>query len=124
MPLGSFKGAIDDTYFSCLFPDQGTGTSETGIDQKQLCPHRIAERLERPEDQRTFGRKDHLLQHLKQFHNHQRITKIPASCEMAIDNSERVYSCGFCGVSCVGWDLRARHIANHFRQGLTMDDWH
>lgn len=33
------------------------------------------------------------------------------------------WNCGFCGETLSHWDERAKHIAKHFREGKTMDDW-
>ena len=33
------------------------------------------------------------------------------------------WECGFCGENLEAWDLRATHIAAHFRQEMVMDDW-
>ena len=31
--------------------------------------------------------------------------------------------CGFCGEDLSTWDQREKHIANHFKEGLTMESW-
>lgn len=33
------------------------------------------------------------------------------------------WKCGFCGQLLTTWDVRAKHIAKHFRDGFTMDNW-
>lgn len=34
-----------------------------------------------------------------------------------------VSRCGFCDMMMRSWDERVEHLAQHFRKGLTMDDW-
>lgn len=34
-----------------------------------------------------------------------------------------VSRCGFCDIVMRSWDERVEHLAQHFRKGLTMDDW-
>ncbi|KAF2461831.1 hypothetical protein BDY21DRAFT_1736 [Lineolata rhizophorae] len=86
--------------------------------------HRISDCLARPQDERVFTRKDHLAQHLAQFHDckvlHQRTA---AAWKSKIDYGSREWHCGFCGVLLDNWDSRASHISSHFRKGKTMADW-
>ena len=86
--------------------------------------HRVAECLRKPEDERTFNRKDHLKQHLKQFHSLDSIEgDITDKWEKKLDHSHHIWHCGFCGQKLCDWDARASHIAEHFRQGMKMCSW-
>jgi len=79
------------------------------------CQHRSLE-------ERTFFRKDHLQQHLKLIHN-SRFNKWPMD-RWKVESQDIRSQCGFCGLSMESWSDRADHIAQHFREGKTMDTWH
>ena len=83
--------------------------------------HRIHDCLSRPKEERTFQRKDKLVQHLNQFHS----AMLDESVLKAWESKARDQSwkCGFCGQLLTTWDVRAKHIAKHFRDGFTMDHW-
>ena len=87
--------------------------------------HRIAACLKRPLWQRSFPRKDKLVQHLKRYHG----TILPGEIlDLWSDTSSPrdtrdSWLCGFCGLHLVGWDVRAKHIGQHFRDGLNMNNW-
>jgi hypothetical protein len=85
--------------------------------------HRIADCLQRDIEERTFERKDHLVQHLKKFHD---IVIGEFQLERWSSFSQRpeqTWSCGFCGKELQTWALRAAHIARHFRSGMDMSSW-
>lgn len=89
------------------------------------CPHRIADCLSRPEPERTFARKDHLFQHLRNFH---RFTppdsEFGSAWKTRVDHAGRSWPCGFCGERMGSWERRARHLRGHFREGCRMEtDW-
>jgi hypothetical protein len=111
----------DEFYTACIF------CGETNVDYAhgERCVHRIAECLERPDQDRDFMRKDHLKQHLKQFHNVSLDEKQIAAWGIGQDTTEleRIWKCGFCGLDIKGWDARATHISAHFRQGCDMSTW-
>ncbi|PLB47801.1 hypothetical protein P170DRAFT_476475 [Aspergillus steynii IBT 23096] len=69
---------------------------------------------------RTFRRKDHLVQHLRLTHH---LDTIPLIDDWKIDSTAVTSRCGFCDHRLESWDERTEHLANHFRQGTTMDDW-
>ncbi|OCL10637.1 hypothetical protein AOQ84DRAFT_374736 [Glonium stellatum] len=85
--------------------------------------HRNTECLGRHVEKRTFSRKDHLDQHLNQFHK----SKLPDSTILKwrsqVRDSGCIWYCGFCGDILTDWDARAVHIAKHFRAGLDMKRW-
>ncbi|KZF24774.1 hypothetical protein L228DRAFT_255603 [Xylona heveae TC161] len=70
---------------------------------------------------RSFKRKDHLVQHLQLTHKLETIPNIEDWKVKAPDIASR---CGFCNLHLSNWQNRADHLAAHFRQGSTMDDWH
>ena len=81
--------------------------------------------LEKPEDERTFTRKDHLWQHMKKFH---RCKRWEGWEKVELENCRRVRDgvkswCGFCGVEMASWGDRGEHVAAHFRDGLSLGDW-
>lgn len=91
----------------------------------QECPHRIADCASRPDPERTFSRKDHLFQHLRNFH---RMTPpdgtFGAQWKSRVDHAGRSWPCGFCGERLGSWERRARHLRSHFREGCRVEtDW-
>lgn len=91
----------------------------------QACRHRISDCLKRSIEDRTFSRKDHLMQHLDQFHRRATLAKedLDTFVRTSATAREREWHCGFCGEKLANWDVRARHVAKHFREGLTMSSW-
>ncbi|KAF2763113.1 hypothetical protein EJ05DRAFT_495952 [Pseudovirgaria hyperparasitica] len=84
---------------------------------------RISECQKRKNCERTFARKDHLKQHLKNFH-HSRFDKSMECWKIDADPSETHWTCGFCGELLYGWNARALHISKHFRdQNCHIKDW-
>ena len=75
--------------------------------------------------ERTFSRKGHLHQHLERVH---KVTKENLrnpiyktwSSRRAPPTSSR---CGFCDGAFDSWKKRNKHIAEHFEEGKTMDQW-
>lgn len=85
---------------------------------------RIEECQLRPKRDRVFVRKDGLAQHLTMFHGASRLRDdVAAEWESNTRRRDQCWTCGFCGKVLDGWDLRATHIAQHFRNGATMDQW-
>ena len=114
----SLEGFLSPPKSMCVFcnsldPDESHAVS---------C-HRISQCLENPESDRTFSRKDHLVQHLRRFHDSSLSSFFlePWKSKTELDDFE--WNCGFCGDSLRGWDIRANHIAKHFRERKTMADW-
>lgn len=70
---------------------------------------------------RIFRRKDHLVQHLRLVHN---LETLPLIDDWKIQGPIVTSRCGFCDQRLESWDERADHLTNHFRQGMTMSDWH
>lgn len=87
--------------------------------------HRISECAKRSVGERTFYRPDHLRQHVKNFHGATLFDIVQARWKKGRDGDaeEEGWTCGFCGEDLETWDKRETHIANHFKDGMTMDSW-
>ncbi|KAJ4031921.1 hypothetical protein NW761_012932 [Fusarium oxysporum] len=72
-------------------------------------------------EERTFFRKDHLIQHLRLFHNAE-VTH-PSIDEWRRPLLDVRSRCGFCGLVMNTWQARVDHLAEHFKLGKTMADW-
>ncbi|OCL04154.1 hypothetical protein AOQ84DRAFT_416937 [Glonium stellatum] len=113
-------------YNSCAF---------CGLDSPSdahVAKHNVKTCLEKPVDDRSFSRKDHLKQHVEQVHsckerfNTGRAGKVLQSWGKEVDSSEfcvGVLWCGFCKCDLSSWGERVEHIAAHFQGGVTMQDW-
>ncbi|KAB8072161.1 hypothetical protein BDV29DRAFT_158826 [Aspergillus leporis] len=66
-----------------------------------------------------FKRKDHLVQH-RGFHN---LKTLPITEDWKVEPPLVTSRCGFCDEKLPSWQARVDHLANHFRQGLTMNQW-
>jgi ankyrin repeat protein len=71
---------------------------------------------------KTFGRKDHLVEHLQKEHGMSNVSPLAATWKYAI-NSNWPRQCGFCGERFQTWDQRMRHIAKHYQDGLSISSW-
>jgi hypothetical protein len=87
--------------------------------------HRITECMRKNEADRTFGRPDHLRQHMKNFHKTPLLDLIRDKWRRdgPGKNVNEGWTCGFCKAELKTWDIRETHIANHFKDGLTMATW-
>jgi hypothetical protein len=88
-----------------------------------LTQHRIEDCARRDVDERTFLRPDHLRQHIKNFHNATLFEIAQARWKKAAETVPEGWTCGFCGERLDTWDKRESHIANHFKDGMTMAAW-
>ena len=89
----------------------------------EQCPYRLNECMSKSPSQRTFYRKQHLLQHIHRYHKATVDSKMITQWESSTNEPERLWDCGFCGEKLFGWDARAAHISIHFRKGLDMSSW-
>ncbi|KAF2183013.1 hypothetical protein K469DRAFT_211940 [Zopfia rhizophila CBS 207.26] len=85
--------------------------------------HRISECAKRPIGERTFLRPDHLRQHVKNFHGATLFDIAQCRWKRAAESTGGGWTCGFCGDHLGTWDKRETHIANHFKEGMTIDQW-
>ncbi|KPM45584.1 hypothetical protein AK830_g926 [Neonectria ditissima] len=67
-----------------------------------------------------FNRKDHLVQHLRLAHQ---LETLPIIDDWKVEAPPMVSRCGFCNTMMDTWQDRVDHLAQHFREGKTMDDW-
>jgi hypothetical protein len=90
-----------------------------------LRSHRIMECSKKCEADRTFGRPDHLRQHIKNFHKASLLDLVRDRWRRdgPGKNVDEGWTCGFCQVKLLTWDARETHIANHFKDGCTMAQW-
>ncbi|KAF2200105.1 hypothetical protein GQ43DRAFT_88889 [Delitschia confertaspora ATCC 74209] len=88
-----------------------------------LSCHRISECAKRPVQERTFYRPDHLRQHIKNFHGSTLFDITQSRWKKAAETENNGWACGFCGEGLSTWDQREKHIANHFKEGMTMSQW-
>jgi hypothetical protein len=89
--------------------------------------HRVGDCMCKAEQERTFGRPDHLQQHVKNFHKCEKpLTELVRDAWRmdgpgSFDNKS--WTCGFCQEILPNWDTRATHIAGHFKAGMSMAQW-
>jgi hypothetical protein len=88
--------------------------------------HNASSCWQKPEKDRTFYRKDHLAQHIRQVHC-QKVGKDYDidlnACSRPTAQAASSLKCGFCGLRNPSWDARAKHIPTHFDEGLDMSSW-
>jgi hypothetical protein len=76
---------------------------------------------EKPLNDRTFYRKDHLVQHLRLVHGVEYLDWCMRGWRTEWND---VHSrCGFCSIMLASWQIREDHLAEHFKMGQTMADW-
>lgn len=105
-------------------PDEGVlcvYCGDADPSQDHLKTHNNAACLERPFEERTFYRKDHLRQHLKLVHGAKYVKWPMETWKTAIKDIRS--RCGFCGIEMESWSSRTDHLASHFKDGRTMADW-
>ncbi|KZL84393.1 homeobox and c2h2 transcription factor [Colletotrichum incanum] len=96
--------------------------SEANPSKQHLEKHNYQACRDRLPEDRTFYRKDHLQQHLKLVHD-AKFLRWPMG-EWKYESEVIRSRCGFCGWSITTWDDRIDHLAEHFKDGKTMADWH
>lgn len=75
-------------------------------------------------EDRTFFRKDHLAQHLRLVHSLTPEAIRRRLEEWKTQDSDVKSRCGFCSIRMETWQARVDHLAEHFKMGRTMADWH
>ncbi|KAF2030669.1 hypothetical protein EK21DRAFT_111759 [Setomelanomma holmii] len=87
--------------------------------------HRIVECSKKSVTDRTFGRPDHLRQHVKNFHKTSLLDIVRDRWRKdgPGKNVNEGWTCGFCAQELKTWDARETHIANHFKDGLNISSW-
>jgi hypothetical protein len=71
------------------------------------------------ENNRTFARQDHLIQHLRKEHRQVNISQVASAGEFGVI-SLWPRQCGFCGRFFESWSHRMEHIGQHYREGETI----
>lgn len=87
--------------------------------------HRIVECSKKSVAERTFGRPDHLRQHVKNFHKTSLLDIVRDKWRKdgPGKNVNEGWTCGFCAQELKTWDIRETHIANHFKDGFHISAW-
>ena len=70
----------------------------------------------------TFGRKDHLYEHLRADHSLTNMSERAKSWSFPI-YSEWPRRCGFCGIFFDTWEQRTIHIGRHYQNGTHKSSW-
>ncbi|KAF4843915.1 Homeobox protein 4 [Colletotrichum siamense] len=94
---------------------------EPSPNKPHLDEHHQSACSEKPVEDRTFYRKDHLRQHLKLVHGSNQMTRLMDKWKVVKNNIRS--ACGFCGAKLETWAERGDHLADHFKNGSTMTDW-
>lgn len=68
----------------------------------------------------VFQRKDHLTQHLRLVHH---LEANPLIDDWKVQAPSIRSRCGICDTVMTSWDERTEHLAIHFRDGKSMEDW-
>jgi hypothetical protein len=112
LDLAASDGASAACDFCSAFP----------LTESHFSTHEFDVCADRPLSERSFRRKDHLVQHFRKFHH---CTTIPAlrveACHVVTDEVQS--RCGFCQLVMPTWAARADHLAEHFKNGHRMADW-
>ncbi|KAF4460218.1 monocarboxylate transporter 4 [Fusarium albosuccineum] len=109
---------------TAMHPEEGLLCVFCGIknpDKTHLDRHNQSACIERPIEERTYHRKDHLQQHLRLVHA-SKFLKWPMD-EWKVMTQEIRSRCGFCGINLGTWASRVDHLADHFKAGSTMEHW-
>ncbi|KAL2208136.1 hypothetical protein CC79DRAFT_1397574 [Sarocladium strictum] len=94
---------------------------ETSPTEAHLASHNYQSCCSKPARERTFFRKDHLIQHLRLTH---RAPFVPETMLRWRHEHQDVKSrCGFCDHMNKSWTERTNHLAEHFKKGQTMAQW-
>lgn len=94
---------------------------EVRPDNAHIEAHHYPACQERSLQERTFHRKDHLVQHLRLVHGVEFSDWSMARWMLPIPDVRS--RCGFCGITMSTWSERTDHIADHFKSGVTMASW-
>ncbi|RBA18484.1 hypothetical protein FPRO05_10777 [Fusarium proliferatum] len=109
---------------TAMHPEEGLLCVFCGVknpDKTHLDGHNQSACIERPIEERTYHRKDHLQQHLRLVHM-SKFLKWPMD-DWKVMTQEVKSRCGFCGINLTTWASRVDHLADHFKAGSTMEHW-
>ncbi|EGU80207.1 hypothetical protein FOXB_09290 [Fusarium oxysporum f. sp. conglutinans Fo5176] len=114
-PEGPRGQKADSPEIRCVF------CGHVDPDDAHIETHNYSACKNRPVQERTFNRKDHLNQHLKLVHN-AKFAEWPMR-EWKAPPPAIHSRCGFCNLVMETWIDRVHHLADHFKTGKTMADW-
>lgn len=89
-------------------------------DEDHMETHNYSTCQEKPPQDRTFLRKDHLNQHLRLMHN---VKYRPWMDAWKSATTEIKSRCGFCPATFTTWKDRVDHLAAHFKSGMEISQW-
>jgi hypothetical protein len=114
-PDGPAKFSPETNRLTCVYCGLQNPTPEHAEE------HNHSSCSDRPLEERTFYRKDHLRQHLNLVHDVKFQNWSMDSWKVA--TPEIRSRCGFCGLIMDSWSIRVEHLAEHFKGGKSMADW-
>lgn len=80
----------------------------------------------RPQRDRTFYRRDNLVQHVLLIHKTKASIRQVDLCKVAavpLEVTNLALRCGFCGFRSATWEVRCSHLSSHFSEGVDMSGW-
>lgn len=79
----------------------------------------------KPNCERSFDRKDHLVQHLRNTHvcEGEHIFRIANGWSRTIEAQDKSWMCGFCDNGLMTWKGRFIHVSKHFEEGMCRANW-
>lgn len=106
-----------DTPVCAFCPEEEPDTDHLERHNFTLCNERDVEN-------RTFYRRDHLLQHLRLVHHADTSGMTKTNLDVWKITPPQITSrCGFCDARLDDWPMRVEHLAQHFKAGSTMAEW-
>lgn len=113
------------------FPKRCPFCEKTHPSPAHLADHNYLSCQEKPLAERTFGRKDHFLQHISQVHKVSpgqkpaRLTELENAWRhpLPIEIGHQALHCGFCGADFENYQDRTTHVGRHFAEGADMMSW-
>ncbi|KAF2497741.1 hypothetical protein BU16DRAFT_559477 [Lophium mytilinum] len=123
---GDYEPCPGRPYNDCPF------CPETRADMRHMATHNWTECLQKPEEDRTFTRKDHLKLHINKKHlkrgegarsDIQDVLNRWARQATPYRPEDPEMHCGFCGCRFKEWAKRVEHVAEHFKGGLGLECW-
>lgn len=98
------------------------------ISEEHLGLHNVWECYQKPEAKRSFARLDALVQHIRLVHKvplerRNRAVNLSDWRRALRSDDQAKWICGFCQRVFTDWNLRCRHVAQHFTDGQDMTSW-
>ncbi|CAO2656759.1 Nn.00g055620.m01.CDS01 [Neocucurbitaria sp. VM-36] len=113
------------------FPRRCPFCEKSDPSPSHLTDHNYLSCQGKPLSERTFGRKDHFLQHISQVHKVSpgqkpaRLTELVEAWRhpLPLKEGHQALHCGFCGSTFATYQDRTKHVSQHFIEGLDMISW-